>query len=151
MQNIFLPEKQMIMISFNCNLMRHNVFFKVIYTRCVVRKLAQPDKPYCFYFWENPKASQGLFSFLQIMFLLEGVREGNPQHSYICCKIPLAKLAHSDLLTSHILKKKIKKLAVCRVTNSANWKEDLQGLESLKLILNSQTDLLYQHSSQNTF
>lgn len=96
MQNIFLPEKQTIVISFNRNLMRHNVFFKVIYTRCVVRKLAQPDKPYCFYFREHPKASQGLFSFLQIMFLLEGVREGNPQHLCICYKVPLAKLAHSD-------------------------------------------------------
>lgn len=135
MQNIFLPEKQMIMISFNCNLMRHNVFFKVIYTRCMVRELAQPDKPYCFYFWENPKASQELFSFLQIKFLLEGVREGNPQHLYICCKIPLAKLAHSNLLTSHILKKK---------SSVANLKEDLQGLQSLKLI--SESDL--PHLSQ---
>lgn len=35
MQNIFLPEKQMIVMPLNCNLMRHNLFFKVIYTRCV--------------------------------------------------------------------------------------------------------------------
>lgn len=35
-------------------------------------------------------------------------------------------------------------LAVCRATDSANLREDPQGLERLVLILSDQTGLLYQ-------
>lgn len=73
MQNIFLPEKQMIMIPFNCNLMRHNLFFKVIYTRCVLSKLAQPNPSALL--WEKTQTSQRLFSSLFVADEVTGIKD----------------------------------------------------------------------------
>lgn len=93
MQNIFLPEKQMIMIPFNCNLMRHNLFFKVIYTRCVLRKLAQPN-PSAF-LWEKKKnlklAGDCFHSYKLYLFVVVEVGgiKGNLQCSHIYYNIPL--------------------------------------------------------------
>ena len=57
----------MIMIPFNCNLMRHNLFFKVIYTRCVLRKLAQPN-PSAF-LWEKPPQTSQRLVFISVNYI----------------------------------------------------------------------------------
>lgn len=128
MQNIFLPEKQMIMIPFNCNLMRQNLFFKVIYTRCVPRKLAQPN-PSAFLWEKTLQLARDCFHFYKL-------------YLFVAVKLEVCELVVFAYLLQHtfkVIQPPTKKILIYHITQlvwkfrfQSKWKKILKCHVNLK-------------------